>query len=343
MKFTLLEIVQDILNDIDGDEVDSISDTSEATQIANIVRSTYWHLVSQNNLPEHYDMFNLTESADTSASVQMTVPSHVLRMEWVKYDKKISGTDDEYKDIEFMFWNDFVDMQNMLDTDENNVSTMTVTTTDSDTWELKYQNDRHPEYWSTPDDYNVYFSSINQYESFGTLDTDPITTSSNTTATISHTAHGRVVGDYVTFSGADAVDGLTVSGTYQVASVVDANSYTITDDETASGSSTGGGDAVAYIYHTDIDPQYLQQTKTSCYGLIKPTFTLSDGFTPDLDATEFNWLIEEAKSAASIKLRQVQDPKAEQRARRGWVRSMSHKHNTKKISFFDTLPNYGRK
>jgi len=40
-KMTVLEIVQDILNDIDGDEVNSIDDTLESEQVAQIVKSTY--------------------------------------------------------------------------------------------------------------------------------------------------------------------------------------------------------------------------------------------------------------------------------------------------------------
>lgn len=257
MKSTLLEIVQDILNDISGDEVDSINDTTEATQIANIVRRSYYHIISQKDLPEHKGMFNLVESASTSAPVKMTLPSHALRVYWIKYDKYLSGeTDSVWDDVYFLEWDSFIAMQNMLDEDATNVTSMTVTTADSDTWELKYQTDRHPTYWSTPGDSTLYFNSYNS-----SVDTD----------------------------------------------------------------------------------NYLYQEKTQCYGLIKPTFTLSDGFTPDLDATEFDWLIEESKSAASIKLRQVDDPIASKRARRGWIRGMRNSKNAKKTSFFDTLPNYGRK
>lgn len=40
-KRTLLDIVQEILNDMDSDEVTSINDTIESLQVANIVRSCY--------------------------------------------------------------------------------------------------------------------------------------------------------------------------------------------------------------------------------------------------------------------------------------------------------------
>ncbi len=41
MKYTLLEIVQEILSDMDSDEVNSIDDTTESEQVATIVKSTY--------------------------------------------------------------------------------------------------------------------------------------------------------------------------------------------------------------------------------------------------------------------------------------------------------------
>ena len=57
---TLLRLVQDILSSLDSDEVNSISDTPESLQVANIVRTTYEDLVSLLDLPEHFSFFELT-------------------------------------------------------------------------------------------------------------------------------------------------------------------------------------------------------------------------------------------------------------------------------------------
>jgi hypothetical protein len=51
MKYTLLEIVSDILSDMDSDFVDSINDTDEATQVAQIVKTTYQAMMSNRNWP----------------------------------------------------------------------------------------------------------------------------------------------------------------------------------------------------------------------------------------------------------------------------------------------------
>ena len=48
---TLLQLTQSILNDADGDEVNSISDTIEAEQAAQLLIDTYLEMVSELDLP----------------------------------------------------------------------------------------------------------------------------------------------------------------------------------------------------------------------------------------------------------------------------------------------------
>ena len=60
----------------------------------------------------------------------------------------------------------------------------------------------------------------------------------------------------------------------------------------------------------------LQNSKTQAYGVVYPTFTISDNFTPDIDDTLFPYLLAEAKSAAFSLFKSGSDPKVEQSARR---------------------------
>ena len=50
MKKTVLEIVQDIMNDMDSDKVNSISDTVESQQIAQTVRTVFESMVTNLSL-----------------------------------------------------------------------------------------------------------------------------------------------------------------------------------------------------------------------------------------------------------------------------------------------------
>lgn len=82
-------------------------------------------------------------------------------------------------------------------------------------------------------------------------------------------------------------------------------------------------------YYTSFDDQYivcdsydadventLQESKTRCWGTVYPTFTMSDGFTADLDEDMFPYLLAEAKSVCFSLFKSGSDPKIEQAARR---------------------------
>ena len=89
--------------------------------------------------------------------------------------------------------------------------------------------------------------------------------------------------------------------------------------------------------------QTLQGNRTHCYGQKIPVFTRSDSFTPDLEPRQFTLLFNEAKSQAFIDLKQVQNSRAEQKARRGWVHSQRKKPTTEAGSVRDSFtPNFGR-
>ena len=92
-------------------------------------------------------------------------------------------------------------------------------------------------------------ANITPFVSTGTLSDPFSTTNASTTVTVADTAHGLVVDQYVNFSGATAVGGITINGEYKVTVVVDANTYRIVHSVAASSTAgPGGGASVAYSY-----------------------------------------------------------------------------------------------
>lgn len=93
--------------------------------------------------------------------------------------------------------------------------------------------------------------------------TDPFeTVNTSAVVTVTDVAHGAYTGDYVSFTGADAVGGINISGEYSV-TVVDDDTYTITHTSAATSSSTGGGSVTAaYQLNTGADVE----TPLSGYG-----------------------------------------------------------------------------
>ena len=99
------------------------------------------------------------------------------------------------------------------------------------------------------------YNDITPIRSTVTLGSNPLKTGSvvsgATVITVTAPAHGAVTGDYVTFSGATATDGITTAqlNIEHEVTVVDSNSYQITTTGTASsGDTAGGGSAIIANY-----------------------------------------------------------------------------------------------
>ena len=108
-------------------------------------------------------------------------------------------------------------------------------------------------------------------------------------------------------------------------------------------------------YYTSFDDQYLifdsfdsgvdstlQQSKFMVRGALEPAWTMSDSFTPDLDANLFPLLLNEAKSLAFVEIKQSSNPKAEQYARRQYTRWANDRSNIHEENHMKG-PDYGRK
>ena len=85
---------------------------------------------------------------------------------------------------------------------------------------------------------------------------DPFSTVNlSTTVTVTDVDNGCATGDFVTFSGATAVGGLTLNGEYQVM-VVDADTYTIVSATAATSTAGPGGGTVTADYQISVGPEY---------------------------------------------------------------------------------------
>ena len=91
--------------------------------------------------------------------------------------------------------------------------------------------------------------NITPIRSSGTLGTNPFATTDGSTAvTVTHTSHGLIANDFVTFASGDEVGGLDLDTTFQVTSVTNANTYVITASSAATSTTTGGGSSVTFSY-----------------------------------------------------------------------------------------------
>lgn len=149
-KETLLEIVQDILSDADGDEVNSISDTIESDQCARCVRTVYNNLVDGSDLEVTKTVFKLDATGASTPNV-MTRPEGYFDIEWVKYNKKIAAGDDQsYKTVVYLKPLDFIEMTSTRNASDSDVEEVA---TDSG-HNVLVKNEQAPTYWTMFEDYD---------------------------------------------------------------------------------------------------------------------------------------------------------------------------------------------
>ena len=107
------------------------------------------------------------------------------------------------------------------------------------------------------------YNDITPVRSTATLGANPFTTGSAGSGIITVVAagHGAAAGDYVIFSGATTVDGLTIASLNKeqvITNIVSANSYTLdTGGSATSGATAGGGSAVVANYQIHIGADAL--------------------------------------------------------------------------------------
>ena len=248
MKLTLLEMVQEILSDMDSDNVNSILDTFESEQVAQIIKSTFYAMISNRDWPHLKELIQLTPSGDTSLPTHMFVPENVSKMVSINYNTiGVGETRKRYQPVRYMEPDDFLRLTNQ----ENSDSSLVDVIVDPTGVELLIRNDRHPTRYTSFDDNTLVF-----------------------------------------------------------------NAYDKAVDDT------------------------LQNSKTQARAYVTPSWSMTDTFIPDLPVDAFIALVEEAKSRAMIKLKQMEDPKAEQEARRQqrWL-----SRNDWRVKGGIKYPDYGRR
>lgn len=221
-------------------------------QVAEIVKATFFNIVSRAGLPEQKKFIQLDSSTNPTEPVLMFVPEGTRSIEWLKYfDSTVSANC--YKYVTLLPIQQFCDFVNGYDRTQSFVEVMDLTV-DSETFSFNFRNDVQPCYATIISDYYVVFDAFN--------------------------------------------------------SVVDST---------------------------------LQSSKTQGYGATSPIFLMEDLFIPNLDDEQVPLLLNEAKSLAFFELKQQGHQKAEQEAKRQWSSLQKNKSLDDKPSYFDQLPDFGRK
>lgn len=157
-KMSLLELVQDILSDMDSDDVNSIDDTVESAQVAQIVKATYQAMMSSRNWPHQKRLLTLVPSGDDTLPTHVTMQEEIKEMVGVKYNcAKLGETRRYYQPIYWVEPDDFLRISNGRNSDDANVDIIV-----SDGIELLIRTDQPPRYYTSFNDNVLIFDAYDK-------------------------------------------------------------------------------------------------------------------------------------------------------------------------------------
>ncbi len=180
MQLTVLEYVQSILSSLGSDEVNSISDTTESRQVADILKTTYFNVINRAEFPEHRKLLQLTAPTDDTTPVLMYVPDGVGKIEWLKYfnasdTNQVGGSGHDinvdiennsptselvpmgYQYVNIIPVTQFLDLTAGFNPAQSDTGSFDFTTGDGEVYSFYYKNNKQPQYCCVLSNYYVIF------------------------------------------------------------------------------------------------------------------------------------------------------------------------------------------
>ncbi len=153
---TLLDLTQDILNDMDSDAVNAITDTEESLQVAQIIKTTYYEMMSRRDW-SHLNTIGQFESvSDSDLPNYLKASEDVGAVSFVLYNRrKKDETRNRFEDVKYEYPDEFMRRLMNRNSDDDRVTQVK----DPSGVILNIYNDKQPRYYTSFDDEYIVFDS----------------------------------------------------------------------------------------------------------------------------------------------------------------------------------------
>ena len=147
---------------MDSDPVNTIADTVESMQVAEIVKDTYYEMIDNRYWPQHQELLTFNASTNADLPTVMTLPDDVGSLIWLKYDKSRSYEDEAplWDEVEYKEPEDFFNYVMRLDLKNSDK----VFSFELEGRRLYGMKDTPPTYYTSFDDETLIFDSYDSEE-----------------------------------------------------------------------------------------------------------------------------------------------------------------------------------
>lgn len=341
-----------------SDEVNSIGDTIESMQVAQIIQNKYYDIVARGDLEFDEQLFQLTPSDNLLTPTLMYLPAGVSRISWLQY-YDTNPEDNTTQTSQFgAYSHDLnVDVIPTITWTTTSTSTITIPATFPSTVTLVLATAvpaATGQQVTLTNGSNYINGTVGQYVS-NTLVVNVVNWSG------SGTFSSWVVSSVSSFNLPPGYRYITILANDEFLDMV--NKFDLTQTNVQAYTYTSNGNKFQSRYMNDRQPSWatvisnslvlfdaldttqdstLQASKTMLKGQVVPSFKLQDNFVPPLNDQQFPLLLNESKALAFFELKQMPHTLADRELKRQWSVTQKTKSIANKPSYFDQLPNYGR-
>lgn len=156
MKMSLLEIIQDIMSDMSSDAVNTLGETEESLQVAQIIKSTYNEMMTRREWPHLQRLINLTAYGSSNHPTLMIPPENLRRVEWINYNcRSKTAPEDNFQPVKYLTPDKFIQLTNTRDITKEGVALVILPSGTA----VRILSNTPPSYWTSFDDELITFDS----------------------------------------------------------------------------------------------------------------------------------------------------------------------------------------
>ena len=152
IKKSLLEMTKDILSALDSDDVNSLSDSVEALQIASIIKSTYYETIAPRYVPSTERLLKITAANDSNFPTTFSYADSVRSVTKLWYNVGTLAAP-EMRDLTYVSPEEFLNLTDPIS------ETFVLVEEPYSSVPIKIRTDQHPTYYTSFDDESIYCDS----------------------------------------------------------------------------------------------------------------------------------------------------------------------------------------
>ena len=153
MKYSLIQLVQKVLSAMDSDRVDTIDDTEESVQVAELARDVYYEIINDREWPFLNGALSVTSPSDTARPTALDITDETRRIDYVAYNIARPSEPENYSQLRFMEPLDFIRAHSGSGDDK-------LLVTAGNNLRFYVTTNRQPTVWTSFDDGTIYLNSV---------------------------------------------------------------------------------------------------------------------------------------------------------------------------------------